>query len=160
VTQQKKERFIEALSRTANVTAACEIVGLPRMRAYYWRSCDPVFCAGWDEALERGLDALEDEVMRRAKDGIAEPIYCKGRVVGETRRYSDRLAMFILKSRRPEVWGDRQRLDVKNDWSLLTEEELRRKAEELIEMIRELKEPPPRPPAVVYIAGPEGEIGS
>src|SRR5580700_4431629 len=33
------------------------------------------FSTAWDEALERGLDALEDEVMRRAKDGVAEPVY-------------------------------------------------------------------------------------
>ena len=40
--------------------------------------------------------------------------------------------------------------DVRDDWSLLTEEERRRKADELIAMIRELREPPMQPPPLVY----------
>ena len=52
---------------------------------------------GRDNPLERGLGALEDEVMRRAKDGVVEPIFYQGQIVGENRRYSDALAMFILK---------------------------------------------------------------
>jgi hypothetical protein len=47
--------------------------------ASYWKSRDPNFDAVWEEALERGLDALEDEVMRRAKDGVAEPPPLKGK---------------------------------------------------------------------------------
>jgi hypothetical protein len=39
---------------------------------------------------------------------------------------------------------------VKNDWALLTEEERRRKADEFIQMIRELREPPMQPPPLVY----------
>ena len=50
----------------------------------------------------------------------------------------------------PQQWGDKQQIDIKNDWALLTEEERRRKAEELIAMIRELKEPPMQPPPLVY----------
>jgi hypothetical protein len=50
----------------------------------------------------------------------------------------------------PQQWGERQQIDVRDDWSLLTEEERRRKADELIAMIRELREPPMQPPAMVY----------
>ena len=52
----------------------------------------------------------------------------------------------------PQTWGERQKLDIKNDWTLLSEEERRRRAEELISMIRELREPPPQPPPLVYRA--------
>jgi len=50
----------------------------------------------------------------------------------------------------PRLWGDRQQIDVRNDWHLLTEQERRRKAEEIIAMIRELREPPPQPPPLIY----------
>jgi len=30
----------------------------------------------------------------------------------------------------PQQWGNRQRIDIKDDWALLTEDERRRKAEE------------------------------
>jgi AcrR family transcriptional regulator len=148
--QRKKACFLEALARTGNVTASCESAGLPRETAYYWKSRDPVFSEAWDEALERGLDALEDEVMRRAKDGVVETVFYQGRAVGERRRYSDPLAMFILKSRRRHVWGEHQQVDVKSDFELLSKEERMRKAEELIEMIADLREPPPKPLPLVY----------
>jgi Bacteriophage Sf6, terminase small subunit-like len=46
---------------------------------------------------------------------------------------------FHMSRLHPQQWGDRQQLDERDDWSLLTEEERRRKADELIAMIRELK---------------------
>src|ERR1041384_2021596 len=50
---------------------------------------------------------------------------------------------FHMSRLHPQQWGDRQQVDIKDDWSLLTEEERRRKAEELIAMIQEIKNPPP-----------------
>jgi hypothetical protein len=57
---------------------------------------------------------------------------------------------FHMSRLHPQQWGDRQQIDVKNDWALLTEEERRRKADELIVMIRELQAPPMQPPPLVY----------
>ena len=57
---------------------------------------------------------------------------------------------FHMSRLHPQQWGDRQQIDVKNDWCLLIEEERRRKANELIVMIRELREPPMQPPPWVY----------
>src|SRR5262249_27586612 len=59
---------------------------------------------------------------------------------------------FHMARLHPQTWGDRQQIDIKNDWALLTEEERRRKAEEIVQMIRELKEPPMQPPPLVYRA--------
>jgi hypothetical protein len=138
--QQKKRRFLEALTQTCNVSASCEIAGLARETAYYWKSRDLDFSAAWDEAMERGLDALEDEVMRRAKDGVAEPVYYQGRVVGETPRYSDVLAMFILKSKRRDVWGEKQQLDVSANIMMLSPEERVRKALALFDLMEKFVE--------------------
>jgi hypothetical protein len=33
------------------------------------RKADEAFVAAWDEAVEVGTDLLEDEALRRAKDG-------------------------------------------------------------------------------------------
>jgi hypothetical protein len=60
------------------------------------------FSTAWDEALERGLDALEDEVMRRAKDGVAEPVYYQGRVVaGRISARSARVDALDRRGREP-----------------------------------------------------------
>jgi hypothetical protein len=50
----------------------------------------------------------------------------------------------------PQQWGEKQTIDIKSDWALLSEDERRRKADELIQMIRELREPPMQPPPLVY----------
>src|ERR1700693_1479794 len=138
--QRKKKRFLEALTRTCNVSGSCEMAGLASETAYYWKSRNLDFSAAWHEALERGLDALEDEVMRRAKDGVTEAVFYQGRVVGETRRHSDLLAMFILKSKRRDVWGEKQQLDVSSNIMLLTPEEGVQKALQLFDLMEKFVE--------------------
>src|SRR5262249_28001575 len=59
---------------------------------------------------------------------------------------------FHMSRLHPQTWGDRKQIDIKNDWAFLGEDERRRKAEELIAMIRELKEPPMQRPPLVYHA--------
>jgi hypothetical protein len=57
---------------------------------------------------------------------------------------------FHMSRLHAQTWGDKQTIDIKSDWALLSEDERRRKADELIAMIRELKEPPMQPPPLVY----------
>jgi hypothetical protein len=67
----------------------------------------------WDDAVEVGTQRLEDEAIRRATEGWEEPVYQRGELVGHVRRYSDALLMFLLRGRRPEVYGERrQRVEV------------------------------------------------
>jgi hypothetical protein len=61
------------------------------------------------------------------------------------RRFASRRASFTWRGY-IRSGGEKQQIDVRDDWSLLTEEERRRKADELIAMIRELREPPMQPP--------------
>jgi hypothetical protein len=39
----------------------------------------------WHDAVEAGTDALEDEVLRRAKDGVDEPRFYEGQVCGQVK---------------------------------------------------------------------------
>jgi hypothetical protein len=57
---------------------------------------------------------------------------------------------FHMSRLHPQQWGEKQTIDIKSDWALLSEDERRRKADELIQMIRELREPPMQPPPLVY----------
>jgi len=61
--------------------------------------------AAWDEAVAEGIDRLEDEVHRRAVEGVDRPVYQGGVRVGEIKAYSDSLLTLLLKSRRPEVFA-------------------------------------------------------
>lgn len=100
-TPVREKRFLAALSRGLSVTAAATAAGLSARAAYYWRGEDAGFAARWDDALEEGTDALEDEALRRAVEGFDQPVYYCGREVGNIRKYSDALLKFLLRGRRP-----------------------------------------------------------
>ena len=65
------------------------------------------FAKDWKSALA-GRNMLEDEAIRRAKDGVREkPVYQGGKLVGHVQEYSDTLLIFLLKGARPEKYRDR-----------------------------------------------------
>ena len=106
-TPERKDRFLDCLIKNANVSKSCEQSGVSRRSIYEWRHLDDAFAAAWDEAVELGTDALEDEAIRRGHEGVEEPVYQGGVLVGHIRKYSDTLLIFMLKARRPEKFKDR-----------------------------------------------------
>lgn len=83
------------------------------MSAYRWRESDPDFAAAWDKAKAAGIEALEDEALRRAFEGTDKPVFYLGAEVGTIREYSDTLAIFLLKGAKPEKY--RERTETKHD---------------------------------------------
>jgi hypothetical protein len=81
----------------------------------------------WIEAKNGGAPRVNKELVLRSKLRI------------EARQ-------FHMSHLHPQQWGEKQTIDIKSDWALLSEDERRRKADELIAIIRELKEPPMQPP--------------
>jgi len=77
------------------------------------REQDPDFGAEWDQAIEAAVDKMEKECARRAFEGYQEPVFYQGQECGVMPRYSDTLAIFLLKAHRPERF--RERYDVKSD---------------------------------------------
>lgn len=65
----------------------------------------------WDESLELFADDLEVEMHRRAVEGVDEPVFYKGEVVGEVTKYSDTLAITLAKATRPEKFRDNVKVD-------------------------------------------------
>lgn len=89
LTPKKRESFLAALMDGESVTSAAKSIGLSRQALYRTRLGDEKFAADWDDAVECGTDCLEDEAVKRARDG------------------SDTLLIFMLKARRPEKFKDR-----------------------------------------------------
>lgn len=107
VTVERKAKFLAALAANgANVRRAAEVVGISRMHLYRLRAAEPDFAAAWNEALDLGTEALEDEAIRRAHDGVDEPVFYQGSQCGVVRKYSDTLMIFMLKARRPERYRE------------------------------------------------------
>jgi hypothetical protein len=57
---RKENSFLEQLKTIPNVSLACEKVGLSRNTVYRWCNEDPEFKARLDEALENGVESVND----------------------------------------------------------------------------------------------------
>jgi len=88
-TLEQHELFLAELRSGATVTEACQAAGFGRTYAYRRRRTDDAFARAWLDVIEEGTETLERECQRRAMEG------------------SDLLMIFLLKSRRPEVYRDR-----------------------------------------------------
>ena len=106
-TPDQQIEFLEALAETACVEEACRRVGMSRQSAYALRRrpCGTRFREAWDAALDYALHQLEQAVIGRAIHGVPRPVFYKGEQVGEYREHDERLAMFLLRYRRPARYG-------------------------------------------------------
>ena len=112
-TADKQTDFVAALGASGCVTDACRSVGMSTESAYKLRARPDAtdFRLAWAAALDFAVDRLDHAVLDRAINGVAVPHYFKGEVVGEHRRYDERLALFLLRYRRPLTYArhwDRQ----------------------------------------------------
>lgn len=102
------EIFLEEIVKAGgNVSRACEKCKVTRSTIYSMRE-KPEFEVRFQEAKERAVDALEDEAIRRAFEGVEEPVGFYMGVSLETRtNYSDSLIQFLLKGARPFKYRER-----------------------------------------------------
>lgn len=121
----KQTAFLAAFVTTASVTKAAKAAKVDRALHYRWLDEDPAYAKQFDAAKEQAAQVLEDEAIRRAYEGIEEPLVYQGQftykekynpATGKTekygkplaiRKYSDGLLQFLLKGFRPEKYRDR-----------------------------------------------------
>ncbi len=104
LTPVAREKFLQKLKETANVSLSADLVGISRVRAYQVKKKDKAFAEEWDEAIEIGLDNVEHEARRRAIHGTSKPVYYKGKVCGYIQEYSDKLLEMLLRGRRGRIY--------------------------------------------------------
>ena len=88
-----KARFLDHLASKGNVRAACARVGLSTESAYRLRRRDAEFARGWAAALALARESSVQVLADRAIDGVEEPIWYRGELVGTRRRYDTRLLL-------------------------------------------------------------------
>jgi len=100
IVNPKQYAFLVAIQQTGgNVTRACEAAEIGHRTHYDWLNRDPVYTQVYQKQFERSKDVLEARALERAADGIDDPVFYQGQVVGHRKVYSDNLLMFLLKSR-------------------------------------------------------------
>jgi len=124
----KPGAFLAAFRLTASVTKAAKAAKLDRSLHYRWLKEDPAYAPAFAEAAAEAAQLLEDEAVRRAYEGVEEPLVYKGeftypwrqkvnKETGEVTNVrgnkpltintkSDGLLMFLLKGFKPEKYRD------------------------------------------------------
>jgi hypothetical protein len=105
--RKKQEAFLKAFIEHGTLTHAARAMGLSRSLHNKWMASDPTYPERYALAQEAVADKLEKEAMRRAHDGVKEPVYYQGERVGYVRKYSDQLMGLLLRGHRPKRYRDR-----------------------------------------------------
>ena len=65
----RQGRFLRALALNGCVAMAARAAGIDKRTAYRWRRAKPDFARRWEFAQLKGIDAVEDEAIRRTLNG-------------------------------------------------------------------------------------------
>src|SRR5438105_85729 len=124
----KMQAFLTAFAGNGIILTGCQAASVSRATFYAWMTKsaddppDPAYCVEIEGVLvpfaklveqagEVAADRIEAEVVRRAVEGVERPQFYQGQIVGHVREWSDILAIFVLKSRRPK-FRDNYRVEV------------------------------------------------
>jgi hypothetical protein len=124
-----RPKFLTLLASEGVVSSAASLCGVALKTVYRERERNPEFAEAWKAALDVATDTMEREARRRAIEGVHEPVVYQGQLAyvavdtkGEycppdapgarlipltIKKFSDTLLIFLLKGRRPEVFGDK-----------------------------------------------------
>jgi hypothetical protein len=106
-----REKFLDVLAETCNVSESARQAGIGRRTAYEWRAADALFAEAWNEAEQEAADKLEREAWRRAVEGTDKPVTYQGVITGTYKEYSDKMLEILLKAHRPEKFVERVRAE-------------------------------------------------
>lgn len=98
-TAERQARFIVLLTQTGVVAFAARGIGMSHASAYKLRTRPGAesFARAWDIAVDMARDRIFEQACDRAVNGIAVPLYYRGRQVGTRHRFDYRLAMSALR---------------------------------------------------------------
>lgn len=101
---ERQREFIELLAETGSVRSACRRMGVGEHHIYKLRRLPGAesFRKAWEAALDIGMARIEDVAMDRAINGVEQPVYHRGELVGARTTYNDSLLMFMLRNRSPQ----------------------------------------------------------
>ncbi len=93
-TARWRAKFLRALRQVPSVKHACMVAKIDRATVYRHRELDEQFAEEWRAAIQASVDELEHKAFQMALDGDSN------------------LITFMLRCHKPEVYGDRSRVDV------------------------------------------------
>ena len=97
-----QERFLEEFAKCGIIAHAAKAAGVTVANVEWWDSQDTYgFKKRKTWAARMALGDVEQEIRRRAIEGVDRPIIYQGKVTGTYKEYSDNLLMFMTKKLDP-----------------------------------------------------------
>jgi hypothetical protein len=103
MTPLRQRAFLRALTETGSYEEACKRVRLSAVGVRKMRKRYPDFAAACERALSRSVATLEQAAVDRAVQGVEEPVWHAGKIVGTRVVRSDGLLKTMLDRGGPEL---------------------------------------------------------
>jgi hypothetical protein len=103
--------FLREFRKTGNATKSAMMAGVHRDTVYKRLERDEKFEQLFRLIEERFTNDLEEEMYRRAVKGVDKPVWQGKEFMGTVKEYSDTLAIFLAKARRPHVYRENVRVE-------------------------------------------------
>lgn len=129
--------FLVAFAQRPSITWAAKVTGIVRQTHYDWLRTDEEYQRAFDDAKQMAADAVVLSAWRQGVEGIDEPIYQGGELVGHRRKWEPGMTKMLIQAWRPGEFADRTEtthrgsigVRPEQDLSAYTEEELATLAE-------------------------------
>ena len=95
--RDRQRRFLLCFEACASITQAARWAKVTRQAHYEWMD-DPAYVQAFRYAEPRAQRTLEDEAVRRAREGTRRAVRYKGKIVGWEMEFSDVLMNTLLKA--------------------------------------------------------------
>jgi hypothetical protein len=104
---RQRASFRYHLAICGSVAEAAARAGVNRGSLYRWRAQLPKFAGHWDEAIARHTREAGDDIALQAGQVEVQPVFYKGKKVGERRKVNTRLLIHVQK----RMDGERHRAE-------------------------------------------------
>jgi PAS domain-containing protein len=126
-----QERFLKCYEEAGQILEASRLAKVARPTHYRWLEEDPTYRPRFQTARIKAAQRLEDEAVRRARDGVrklvlhkGEPVRIEGKLLYE-HEYSDRLIEKLLEAGDPDRFNRQRVAPLEGDLDNLTEGQVR-----------------------------------
>lgn len=92
-----EETFFEGFSQYGIISDACRLAGVPISLVQTLRKSDKAFAQRFEDTREEVRDKVRRALMERSIDGVVEPVYQLGKLVGYTIVHDNKLLMFVAE---------------------------------------------------------------
>ena len=108
----KQIRFLRCFEACASVTQAARWAKINKRTHYDWLEASSEYKRAFEAAEPVAARTLEDEAVRRAREGVRKAVWHKGKIVGYQTEFSDSLMQTLLKGTNPKKFRENSSVEL------------------------------------------------